>query len=316
MKNIKLFEGLVKQAHKVGFGIRKHSPEILAVAGTIGVVASGIMACKATTKLDGILESAKNDIDTIHKCVEHPETLPEEYTKEDGKKDLTIVYAKTGVKVVKLYAPSVILGVLSLTSLLTSNGILRKRNVALAAAYTAVDKGFKEYRGRVVERFGEKLDQELRYNIKAKEIEETVIDESGEETTVKKVVEVADVRRNEIGSEYACFFDNGCIGWEKDAEYNKMYLINLQRQLTRRLELQRYLFLNDVYDVLGMPRTKAGQIVGWIYDESPEHNGDNYVDFKMFDVHNEQKRDFINGLERVILLDFNVDGPIINKLKH
>lgn len=315
MKNIKLFEGLTKQAHKVGFEIRKHSPEILAVGGTIGVVASFVMACKATTKLDGILENAKNDIETIHNCMEHPETLPEEYTPEDGKKDLTIVYAKTGVKVAKLYGPSVVLGVLSLTSLLTSNKILRERNVALAAAYTAVDKGFREYRGRVVERFGEKLDKELRYNIKAKEIEEKVIDENGAETTVKKVVEVAEVNRNEMYSDYARFFDNGCIGWDKDAEYNQMYLKNLQRQLTRRLELQGYLFLNDVYDALGIARTKAGQIVGWIYDESPEHKGDNYVDFGLYNIYDEKARDFVNGIERVVLLDFNVDGPIINNLK-
>jgi hypothetical protein len=179
-----------------------------------------------------------------------------------------------------------------------------------------VDANFKKYRGRVIERFGDKLDRELRYGIKAKEIEEVVVDENGEEKTVKKVVDVIDYDGPSIHSDYARFFDNGCIGWEKDADYNLMYLNNLQRQLTRRLQLEGHLFLNDVYDALGIRRTRAGQVVGWIYnDKDPNHDGDNYVDFGIYNIYDEKARDFVNGIERVILLDFNVDGPILHKLE-
>ena len=170
MKKFDILNNAGRTFHKVGFKLKKHSPGILITAGVIGTVASGVMACRATTKLSGILESAKNDIDVIHHSVEHADELPEEYTVEDSKKDLTIVYVQTGVKILKLYLPSIALGALSLTAIVTSNNILRKRNVALAAAYATVDKSFKDYRKRVVERFGEELDRELKYNIKAKEI--------------------------------------------------------------------------------------------------------------------------------------------------
>lgn len=294
--------------YKAGLKMKKRSPEILAVAGVVGIVASTVMACKATTKVSGIIDEAKKDIDTIHYAVENPDALTETYTQEDSKKDLAIVYANTAGKLIRLYGLSVALGTLSIAAMLTSNNILRKRNIALAAAYATVDKGFKDYRKSVVERFGEELDKELRYNIKAKEIEETVVAEDGTETTVKKTVNVADPNRY---SEFARFFDDGCTGWSKDAEYNLMFLKHQQNHANDMLKAQGYLFLNDVYDMLGIPKTKAGQVVGWYYDEvSPV--GDNFVDFGIFDIYNEKARDFVNGYERTILLDFNVDGNILD----
>lgn len=308
MKKTELMNNLSRNFHKVGFALKKHSPEILVVAGVVGTVTSAVMACKATTKLSGIMEKAKNDIDTIHECVDNPDILPEgtTYTSEDSKKDLAIVYAKTGVDLIKLYGPSVALGTLSLFCVVKSNDILRKRNVALAAAYATMDKGFKEYRGRVIERFGKDLDRELKYNIKAKEIEETVVDENGEEKKVKKTVEVADINEP---STYARFFDENCAGWEKDAEFNLLFLKQMQAHANDRLKARGHLFLNEVYDMLDIPRTKEGNVVGWIYDEDCP-NGDNYVDFGIYDLYNEKKRDFVNGYERSILLDFNVDGNI------
>lgn len=299
---------IARTFHKTGFQLKKHSPEILIVAGTVGVVASAVMACKATTKLSGILEKAKNDIDTIHECTENPELLPEgtKYTAEDSKKDLTIVYAKTGLELVKLYAPAVTLGALSLGAIISSNNILRKRNVALAAAYTAVDKGFKEYRGRVVERFGKELDRELRYNIKAREIEEKVVDKDGKEKVVKKTVQVADLNEPSV---YARCFDETCLGWDRDPEYNLFFIRQRQEEANKRLRLEGYLYLNDVYEMLGFQKSKAGQIVGWVYDEEFP-NGDNYIDFGIYDLNDEQKRNFVNGLEQSIWLDFNVDGNI------
>ena len=308
MKKLELFNSMSRNLNKIGFQLKKHSPEILVTAGVIGGVASAVLACKATTKVSDILDKAKEDIDTIHHVVEHPETVSEEYTIEDSKKDMAIVYVQTGVKLAKLYAPAVALGALSITSILASNNILRKRNVALAAAYTAVDTSFKKYRSRVVERFGKELDRELRYNIKAKEIEETVVDEKGKEKTVKKTVSVVDPN---YYSDYARFFDDGCTGWEKDAEYNLMFLKRQQDYANDLLKRQGYLFLNDVYYMLGIPKTKAGQVVGWVYDEK-NPIGDNFVDFGIYDMYSEKARDFVNGYERTILLDFNVDGNILD----
>ena len=146
--------------NKAIFQLKKHSPEILILAGVAGTVVSAVMACKATTKIGEILDESKETIDAIHEAQKN-EALSEKYPENVAQRDLAIVYIQTGVKLAKLYAPSVILGTLSITSILASNNILRKRNVALAAAYATVDKGFKEYRSRVVENFGEEVDQQL-----------------------------------------------------------------------------------------------------------------------------------------------------------
>ena len=295
---------------RAGLQIKKHSPEILMVAGVVGTVTSTVLACKATTKLSKILDEKQENLDLIHKGAEEGQINGETYTVEDSKKDLTIVYAQTGVKLVKLYAPAVALGTLSIASIVSGHHILKKRNVALAAAYAVVDKGFKDYRSRVVERFGEQLDKELRYNIKAKEIEEVVVDENGNETVEKKIVNTAEISPLAGYSDYAKFFDEGCSGYQKDPEYNLMFLRRQQDYANDLLRTRGHVFLNEVYDMLGIPRTEAGQIVGWIYDEK-NANGDNYIDFGIYD-NKEGNRLFVNGYERSILLDFNVDGPIHN----
>ena len=312
MKN-ELMAKATRGLHKFGFKMKKHSPEILAITGTIGIITSAVMACKATTKLNTVLAESKEQIDQIHEYTE-TEGFSEKYTEEDSKKDLTIIHVQTGVKLVKLYAPSVVLGALSITAMLGSNHILRKRNIALAAAYTAVDKSFKDYRSRVVERFGEELDRELKYNIKAQEVEKKVIDEeTGEEKTVTEVVNAVDP--NDI-SEFARFFDESCPDWCKDPEANKMFLRKQQSYANNVLQCRGYLFLNEVYDMLGLPKTAAGQVVGWVYDEK-NPIGDNYVDFGLYDQNgtpsqNEAKRLFVNGHERTVLLDFNTDGNILD----
>lgn len=308
MKNFELMNSVTRSINCVGFQLKKHSPEILVVVGIVGAVTSAVMACKATTKANDILNDAKSQVDKVHKVLEDEAISPEMYSEEDSKKDLAIIYAKTGLDFVRLYGPSVLLGVVSIASILASNNILRKRNIALAAAYTAVDTGFKEYRGRLIERFGKELDKELKYNIKSETVQETVIDEKGNEQTVDKVVEVANPN---VYSDYARCFDDGCKGWTKDPELNLVFLKQMQQYANDKLRAKGHLFLNEVYDMLGFPRSRAGQIVGWIYDEKNKV-GDNFVDFGIYDATKQPNRDFVNGYERVIWLDFNVDGPIWN----
>lgn len=303
-----IMKNVTRNFNKIGFQLKKHSPEILVVAGVVGAVTSAVMACKATTKVHDILEDTKTKVDQVHEVLANDDIPEEKYSVEDSKKDLAIIYTQTGFKFIKLYGPSVALGVLSITAILTSNNILRKRNLALAAAYTTIDRSFKEYRSRVVERFGKDLDHELKYNIKAKEIEETVTNEDGTEATETKTVDVANPTEY---SDYARFFDEACSGWTKDPELNLMFLKRQQSYANDLLQRRGYLFLNEVYDMLGIPRTKAGQVVGWVYDENCPV-GDNYVDFGIYDIHREKCRDFVNGYERTILLDFNPDGNILD----
>lgn len=298
-----------------GLKLKKHSPEIMVVSGVIGMVGTVFVACKATTKASEIVKESKKDIQKIRDCAEHPEIrkttedgAPVPYSDKDYKKDLTIAYAQTGLKLVKTYAPAIALGMLSTTSILAGHNMLRKRNVALAAAYTTVNNGFKNYRKNVVERFGEELDKELKYNIKSKEVEEKVVDENGEEKVVKKTVRVADPN---YYSEFARFFDDGCLGWTPDSEHNLWVLKQQEAWANQKLKEDGYLFLNDVYKELGIPKSKAGQVVGWIY-ENKDPDSDGFVDFGLSNIHNEKVRDFVNGYEKTILLDFNVDGPILD----
>ena len=269
MNKTEIMNKATKAFYKVGFTLKKHSPEILVVAGVVGTVVSAVLACRATTKVSEIMTDTKIDVDAVHKCLETQSE--EDYSREDGKKDLVIIYAKTGFELAKLYAPSVLLGVASITSILASNNILRKRNVALTAAYATLDKCFKEYRGNVVERFGEQVDRELRYAIKAKKFEETVVDEkTGKEKTVKNKVDVVGI---DGISDYAKFFDEYNPNWEKDSEYNLMFLRAQQNYANDLLVKRGYLFLNDVYKMLGFEPTRAGQVVGWRY-EPEESNCD------------------------------------------
>lgn len=284
--------------------LKKHSPEILVAAGIAGTVVSAVLACKATTKVAEILDETKGTLDTIHEGMETGAINGQEYTTEDGKKDTVVVYAQTGVKLAKLYGPAIILGTLSITSILASNNILRKRNVALGAAYAAIDKSFKEYRGRVIERFGEQVDTELKYGIKAKKFEEIEVDpETGKEKKVKKTVMVADPN---LQSDYAVYFDSKSRNYETNPDYNRMFLKAQQAFANDKLQTRGHLFLNEVLDDLDLPRTPAGQIVGWTKD-----GPDGYVNFRIVEVERETED---GRHEPALLLDFNVEGNIWEKM--
>lgn len=311
MKKLQLSDKLSRSLYKTGFKIKKHSPTILVVAGVVGVVASTVMACRATLKVNDILEESKETIDKIHTCMEDQELKESgRYTEKDGKKDLTATYIGTGFKIVKLYAPSVIVGTVSIVGIVASYKILNKRNLALSAAYTAIDKSFKDYRKRVKERFGDVVEGELRHNIKAKTVETLVVDENGNEKTETKTIQVSG---NNEPSDYAKWFDDSSEYWTNDSSYNVMFLRQVERTATRKLVEQGILSLNEVYRMLGLKPTRAGQEVGWVYDEK-NPVGDNKVSFNIFEISNELKRDFVNGWQPYILLDFNVDGYILDLL--
>ena len=323
MNKNEIMASVTRGFHQVGFQLKKHSPEILVVSGVVGVVASAVMACRATTKLAPIVEATKVNAAHIRAAAEKGEAecyledgqigiAP--YSEENAKKDLTVIYAKSGLQMVKLYAPAVILGAASITAILSAHRIMHTRNAALAAAYATVDRGFKEYRGRVIERFGKDLDRELRYNIKSKEVEETVVHEDGTESTVKKTVEVINGDDPNNFSMYARCYTNGNTGWDKNPERSLWFLKQQQRWASERLQSRGYLFLNEVYESLGFPITEAGSQVGWVYDANDPCR-DNYVDFGIYNEHSTKCIQFVNGEEDSIWLDFNVDGVVWSLLK-
>lgn len=291
--------------YKSEMAVKKHSPEILLGVGIAGVVTSTVLACKATMKVNDILEDAKEQIDKVNMVKNDPK-YADKYNAEDAKKDLSVIYVQKGVELVKIYLPAFTIGAASIACFLASNNIMKKRNAALGAAYATIDKSYKEYRKRVAERFGEEVEKEIRYNIKAEQIETEVENEDGTKTTV---VEEAKVMDPNLYSDYARFFDEASPYWQKDPEYNFVFLKAQQAYANDLLRARGRLFLNEVYEMLGIEKSKAGQVVGWVYDDK-NPIGDNFVDFGIFDMSKERVRAFVNGYEPNILLDFNVDGNI------
>ena len=278
--------------------LKKHSPEILVFLGLGGTVTGAVMACKATRRLDDVLADHTERVETAKK------------QDPDNKKELTKAYAHTGLQLVKLYGPSVTVGALSISSILAGNNILRKRNVALAAAYAAVDQGFKDYRDRVVERFGAETDNELRHNLHKEKIEETVEDENGKKKKVKREITVAG---SGAPSDYARFFAKGeAKAAEANDDYNLLFLKSQQELANHMLRAKGFLFLNDVYEMLGIDPSIPGQMVGWVYDKNDETCGDNYVDFRIQEVYR-RNSDEPGDYRKVFLIDPNVDGGILER---
>ena len=293
--------------NKTKLSVVKHGPQFMIIGGVAATVVGAVMACKATLKLSDILDESKDTLDKIH-MVENSNN--EEYTEEDAVKDKTIVYVQTGVKLIKNYAlPMAVMGA-GITSILAGNKILKNRYAALTAAYATLDSSFKGYRERVKERFGEEVEREIRYNLQVEK--HIVTDDEGNVTEKEVVVAPADI---DGYSPYAQFYDVGNHNWEEDLSARLLFLNAQQQYANDLLKSRGYLYLNEVYENLGLNKTKAGQVVGWIYD--PEHNdvGDNYVDFGIYNVNRRNCIDFVNGDCEAILLDFNVDGNIWEKIR-
>ena len=287
--------------------IKKYSPEILMGAGVVGIISSTVMACKATLKVDRIIAEKEEKYEKIQQT---RETCSEEYSEKDFKRDVLVVYTQTGVNFIKLYGPSITLGVASIACILGAHNIMRKRNIALIAAYKAVEQSFSDYRKRVVDEFGSEKDRMLKNGIRQEQI--TVTDENGKTTT-----ETVDIMDPNGISQYARWFNAGCREWQEIPEYNLTFLKCQQNYANDLLNSRGHVFLNEIYDALGIPRTKEGAIVGWVKD-----HGDGFVDFGMLDnlstyrsdrtcdtIGNE-RQDFVNGYANAVLLDFNVDGII------
>jgi Family of unknown function (DUF6353) len=271
---------------------QKHSPRILFAVGLAGVVTSTVLACRSTLKLGETLDNFKQDIDDT-KVLAHSQVLTPEMHRPDGK-DLAYVYVKGTYSLVKLYAPAILIGTASIAALTTSHTTLMRRNASLTAAYSALQVSFDAYRERVKAELGTERELMLRHNAHV----ETVEIEGK-----KQEVMVADPNG---WSPYARFFDEGSTEWVKNAEMNRIFLQCQQNYFNHILHARGHVFLNEVYDHLGLMRSKEGSVVGWVMG-----NGDNFIDFGLFDAASSR---FINGYERSILLDFNVDGVIYDKI--
>lgn len=309
-----IMEKMTRTASKCGYKLKKASPTIMIVGAAIGGVTATVLACKATIKAQDILTEHNAQVESIHTTKQLIEG--ETYTENDYKSDITTTYVKTGLKLAKVYAPAVTLGAVSLGCMFGSHHIMSKRNASLTAAYIALDKAFEEYKSRVSDRFGSRVQEELEHNIKAVEIESKSTNEQGVEETIKEYKDIA----MQHTSPYTCIFDETVDTWQADNQLNRNYLFLMEQAANKRLRTQGHLFLNDVLSSIGTHggvtmKTPEGQIVGWIYDPNDETR-QNHVDFGVTNYveGDEALNSFINGGERSVMLRFNCDGPIIDKI--
>lgn len=308
MKDLKI--KAIRLVNNGKFKIVKYSPEIFTILGIAGTAVATVLACKKTLKVKEILDQRKETLDSVE-FVSNSKQYNGEYSEEDKKNDIRIINTQAVVGMIKEYAIPGTIYILSIASIINGHRILRKRNAAIAAAYGLVTKAFEKYRENVIEKYGQGEDQALRFGIKAKEIKTK--DKDGK---TKKEIEY-EIDKDSVSktSPYARFFDAASKDFEKDPEYNLMFLRSQQNYANELLKSRGHVFLNEVYDLLDIPRTQAGQVVGWIYDpNNPKCQGDNYIDFGIYDNNDLAKRRFVNGLEYNILLDFNVDGVIYDKI--
>lgn len=292
-------------AGRAGLTLKKYSPEILLGVGVVSVIGGTVLACRATLRIDDVLAEHEEIKEKMDRGLEELES----YTESDYKKDNAIQTIKTGAKIAKLYAPAALCMGVGIACLLGSHHILKSRNFALMAAYNVLSDSFTTYRDRVKQDQGEDKDLEYLHGVSGLEKSKTIIDEDGTpmECDDKDLVPWSE---GDIPSMYARVFDESSIYWQKNAELNKIFLACQQNYMNDRLNDKGHVFLNEVYDALGMAHTKAGAVVGWVKGAGNA----NYIDFGVYNINRQKNADFVNGYERSVLLDFNVDGVIYDKI--
>lgn len=292
------FKGVI---YKTKLSLKENSPVIFLALGAVGFVTTVIMACKATTKLEGIVDSHNEKISEVKKAEEdgviETDDGEVEYSLEDAKKDKFIVSCKTGKELLKIYAPSIIFGVASLSCFLTSYKILSVRYATMCSIAAALSDTLNNYRKRVREELGDEADRRFYTGVKS---ETSIIEtDDGKGKVKKEEITVDSYDPNGIPI-YAKFFDESNDQWSKSPTVNLSFLKGMELRANDLFKERGVLLLNDVYSMLGIPVTEIGSRVGWF-----EGHGDQFVDFGMFNGSDERKRAFINGYEPSILLCFN-----------
>lgn len=286
----------------------KHAPDIMVVVGTGLVVASAVYACKKTIDAKDILEKANEDLDKI-KYGEDVADGDEGFTEKDARNERIKVYSHMAFDLGKCYGPSIVGGITGFGLIFGAHKILKDRNAVIAAAYANLLASYNSYRARVQEVIGEEEEFVIHSGAQKEKID--IQDDNGK---VKKQDAIVFHDDGSTHSPYARIFDETCKNWSRSPSANMTTIRAVQSYANDKLRCEGHLFLNEVYRALGFPDTPEGAIMGWMWDPDDTEHGDNYVDFGIFDnaKTSEVVRDFINGYEPCVWLDFNVDGVIYN----
>lgn len=284
--------------HNVARVVVKHAPTILTATGTVGLVGTAVLASRATLTYKELIA------DEVMVITDGPNLMKrnEHYTEDEFRKDRIVCYSRIVTKTVKHYAPTIALGVASIAAFWWSHSIQSKRIAGLAAAYAALDTSYRKYKKSVASVIGEES---------MKKVEEKILDDvvfTDEPFEYDKMAESVIPEY----SPYARIIDENASVWDPSDDITEL---NIHAQLNYMNDILRtrgYLFLSDVYDALGIPRTPASQVVGWLWKKG---DGDHYVSFGDIEGHrikfwdDSRRREVAN-----YLLDFNVDGEIVNEI--
>ena len=301
-----LLANVTRGANVVKLLAKKKAPLLMIIGGGICMVGAIVTAVKSADKVKEDLEECKEEMEIINENLadlrdpeRREEMVAAGFTEESLKRELVQVKAKTAGKVVHSFTPTLLFFVSGMGLIAGSHYIMEKRLNGVMAAYAVLDQSFKEYKERVKTELGDEKEKEIRYGFKKEDEVEVDNKEFSKQSDDNPYLK----------SPYSRFFDSSNKNWNDDPESNKFFLTLQQSTANDMLKARGHLFLNEVYDLLGMERSRAGAVVGWVIG-----GGDGYVDFGLQDIFSEANRRFNNGYEPVVLLDFNVDGVIYDKI--
>lgn len=305
MTNLSLVRRIIPNAVTTRVGgvmlkASKNSPSILFGVGVVGFSATIVMSSRATLKVGDILDDARKTLSDINEVRNDFElSAKHDYTEEVAQVDRVLVYRNTAIKLGRLYGPTVLVGTITIAAFTKAHFTQNSRIMALTAAYSSLERAYNSYRERVAKEIGEEREFELAHNV---DIHREAL-ESGSD--------LVPITTRDLNSSYLTrMFDTSSKAWLGSPDYNLIFVRAQQNYANDMLRSRGYLFLNEVFDNLGLSRTREGQIIGWRLAEGNV----NYVDFGIFDASNESTRAFVNGEDKSVLLTFNPDGIIWDQI--
>lgn len=295
-----------------GLFLKAHTPEILVGSGVVGFVVTVVQACKATTKAHDILET-KEDALADNDAALKDEIISQKVYDENAR----IINRNARWMLIKAYTPMATGMAVSVILVLGGYRMINGRLVKTAAAYKILEDGFGRYRENVRDEFGEETDWRMLNSIRPERLEAANAEREANreiEADKKRKRKNYEKRRTAHQEVYSKFFDQYSDRWRRSWTPEQVweYLRQKQREANDMLNIRKHIFLNEVYDLLGLDRTEEGAVVGWILTKS---NPNSKVDFGLEDMPEEERRKFLSAERNEdikIWLHFNPDGLIYN----
>lgn len=314
MKFKNLFAPVVKVGTKIASKTRANAPQTLFYGGivlmTVGAGYGVYKAYKGASEVSEKYNDGKEYIDNLY--------------SKDHKKERFIHGTKnvlsTGLVVAKQQAVPIV--IFAGGAVLSCKGYqkLAARAVMLAGLAAETKKELDGFFGRVSDQYGEDEANKLRYGLQQEVTEVEVTDPATGKVTKKK-----DIVYKETGianALYSYILEEGTMDpkyWSDSAFLNKKRLRMVIEQANAILNERGYIFLSEVLRMIGYKgkMTDREHFTGWIKKGLvPDWHGDGFVSDGVTDgmLRTERVQAFISGTEPNVVVNFNVDGYIVDAL--